>query len=86
MPGGVDFMRFLATSITFMVHLKDVKVSIDERCIGHINKSPGLGAVDPPIELKHSSPSKLMVVNRLQRHRKHDALLRQQNAWPDYGI
>ena len=72
MPEAIDFMRFLATSITFMVHLKDVRVVLDGHCIGRISKFPGLvESVDLPIEFKHSSPSKMMVVNKLKRHRKY---------------
>ena len=72
MPEAIDFMRFLATSITFMVHLKDVRVVLDGRCIGRISKFPGLvESVDLPIEFKHSSPSKMMAVNKLERHRKY---------------
>ncbi|KAH0828805.1 hypothetical protein J3R83DRAFT_3253 [Lanmaoa asiatica] len=69
MPGVIDLMRFLATSITFMVHLKDVGVFLNEHCIGHIEKFPGMAkAVDLPVALERSSPSKMVVVDRLECH------------------
>lgn len=71
MPEAIDLMRFLATSITFMVHLKSVAVFLDEICIGRIEKTPELAEIiGLPYALNRSSPSKTMVVNQLQRHRR----------------
>jgi len=70
-PEAIDLMRFLATSITFMVHLESVAVFLDENCIGRIEKTPGPAEnIDLPDALNHSSPSETMVVTRLQRHRR----------------
>ncbi|KAI9455535.1 hypothetical protein HD554DRAFT_273220 [Boletus coccyginus] len=67
MPEAIDLMRFLAASITFMVHLGGVAVFLDENCIGRIEKTTGLAEIiDFPIAFNHS---KAMVVDRLQRHR-----------------
>jgi len=71
MPEATDLMKFLATSITFMVHLESVAVFLDENCIGRIGKTPGsIEIIDLPDALDHSSPEKTMVVNQLQCHRR----------------
>lgn len=70
-PPAFDFMRFLASSITFMVHLNDIGVYFDEHRIGHIRKSPGVAkAVDLPRGLKRSSQSNIMNVKGVQSHRE----------------
>ena len=70
-PPAFDFMRFLASSITFMVHLNDVGVYFDEHRIGYIKKSPGVAkAVDIPRGLKRSSQSGIVNVKGAQSHRK----------------
>ena len=70
-PPAFDFMRFLASSITFMVHLNDVSVYFDEHCIGRINKSPGVAkAIDLPRGLKRSSQLNVMNVKAVQSHRE----------------
>ncbi|KIK92678.1 hypothetical protein PAXRUDRAFT_829728 [Paxillus rubicundulus Ve08.2h10] len=66
-PPAFDFMRFLASSITFMVHLNEVGVFFDEHRIGHIKKSPGLPkALDLPRALRRSSDQKVMNVKGIQ--------------------
>ena len=71
-PDKIDFMRFLATSITFMAHLETVEVFLDRDCLGCINKTTGhTEVVDSPISLPHSSPSGMMAVHQLQRHRRY---------------
>lgn len=68
MPEAIDLMRFLAASITFMVHLGGVAVFLDEKCIGRIEKTTGLAEIiNFPIVFNHS---KAMVVDRLRRHRR----------------
>ncbi|KAH0825764.1 hypothetical protein J3R83DRAFT_8923 [Lanmaoa asiatica] len=68
-PPAFDFMRFLASSITFMVHLNDVAVYFDEHRIGHIKKSPGVAkTIDLPKGLKRSSQSNVMNVKGVQSH------------------
>ena len=70
-PPLLEFMQFLASSITFMVNLREVGVFIDEHCIGHIKKLPGtIQAVDIPGELKRSSPLGIMNVKEIQCHRE----------------
>ncbi|KAI9454957.1 hypothetical protein HD554DRAFT_2149343 [Boletus coccyginus] len=63
MPPVADFMQFLASSITFMAHLKDVAVFFDHYRVGQINKSQRqFRAIPIPTELLRSSPEKNMVV------------------------
>lgn len=69
MPPVSEFMQFLASSITFMVHLNDVTVFFDDHRVGQINKSLGQPQVIPiPTELKRSSPEKNMVVKSVQQY------------------
>jgi hypothetical protein len=71
MPPVSEFMQFLASSITFMVHLKDVVVFFDHDFVGQINKSLGQSQ-DIPIstELKQWSPGKNMIVKSVQKYRE----------------
>ncbi|KAI6094846.1 hypothetical protein F5141DRAFT_1295920 [Pisolithus sp. B1] len=71
MPSLSEFMQFLASSITFMVHLKDVTVFFDHHRLGQITKSLRRSLVTPiPPELKRSSPEKNMTVKSVRQHRK----------------
>jgi hypothetical protein len=70
-PPALEFMRFLASSITFMVNLREVGVFVDEHCIGRIKKLPGsIQAVGISGELKRSSPLSIMNVKDIQCHRE----------------
>ncbi|KAG1888113.1 hypothetical protein F4604DRAFT_1715581 [Suillus subluteus] len=66
-PQPFDLTRFLASSITFMVHLRSVSVFLDSHRLAHLTKSPGV-----PKELglskvlKKSSGSGLMSVKSVQ--------------------
>jgi hypothetical protein len=76
-PPALEFMRFLASSITFMVNLREVGVFVDEYCIGRIKKLPGtIQAVEVPGELKRSSPLSIMNVKDIQCHRERGLWLR----------
>ncbi|KAG6375323.1 hypothetical protein JVT61DRAFT_3551 [Boletus reticuloceps] len=75
-PPPLEFMRFLASSITFMVNLRELGVFFDEHCIGCIKKFPGtIQPVAVPGELKRSSPLNIMNVIELQYHRESDLCL-----------
>ncbi|KAI6027972.1 hypothetical protein PISMIDRAFT_91498 [Pisolithus microcarpus 441] len=75
MPPVLEFMQFLASSITFMVQLKDVTVFFNDCRVGQINKSLGQPQVIPiPTELKRSSPEKNMIVKSVQQYRKFSDL------------
>ncbi|KIJ58355.1 hypothetical protein HYDPIDRAFT_119620 [Hydnomerulius pinastri MD-312] len=69
MPPVSEFMQFLASSITFMVHLKDVTVFFDHHRVGQINKSLGQSQAIPiPTELERLSPEKNMIVKSVQQY------------------
>jgi len=70
-PPAFDFMRFLASSITFMVNINDIAVFFDNYRIGHLMKSPGVARNIPiPEALKCSSPMNIMNVKAVQCHRE----------------
>ncbi|KAI6004333.1 hypothetical protein EDC04DRAFT_2908168 [Pisolithus marmoratus] len=71
MPPVSQFMQFLASSITFMVHLRDVTVFFNHHRVGKINRSLGEFQVIPiPTELKPSSPKENMIVKSVAKYRK----------------
>ena len=70
-PQPFDFTRFLASSITFMRHLLDVSVFLDDKRLSRLTKSPGSPkALSLPKGLRASSPLNTMTVNGLQTTRK----------------
>ncbi|KAI6152579.1 hypothetical protein BKA82DRAFT_4013016 [Pisolithus tinctorius] len=71
MPPVSELMQFLASSITFMVDLKDVTVFFDDYLVGQINKSLGQSQAIPiPAELVRWTPEKNLIVKSVERHRK----------------
>jgi len=70
-PPPLEFMRFLASSIMFMVNLTEVRVFVDEHRIGRIKKLSGKGriqAIDVPRELKRSSLLSIMNAKEIRCH------------------
>ncbi|KAI0781217.1 hypothetical protein BD413DRAFT_667167 [Trametes elegans] len=66
-PPPFDFTRFLASSITFMRHLLDVSVFLDDKRLSRLTKTPGAPrVVGIPKGLKPSSPLNTMTVNSIQ--------------------
>nr|VWO98846.1 Uncharacterized protein [Ganoderma boninense] len=66
-PQPFDFTRFLASSITFMRHLLDVSVFLDDKRLSRLTKSPGSPqTLTLPKGLRASSPLNTMTVNGLQ--------------------
>ncbi|KAH9901111.1 hypothetical protein C8Q73DRAFT_742765 [Cubamyces lactineus] len=66
-PPPFDFTRFLASSITFMRHLLDVSVFLDDKRLCRLTKTPGQPkALGIPKGLKPSSPLGTMQVSGLQ--------------------
>ncbi|KAI0670652.1 hypothetical protein C8Q78DRAFT_1037269 [Trametes maxima] len=66
-PPPFDFTRFLASSITFMRHLLDVSVFLDDKRLSRLTKAPGAPkALSIPKGLKPSSPLNMMQVNGVQ--------------------
>lgn len=71
MPPVLELMRFLASSITFMVRLSEVGVFVDGHCIGRIKKLPRtIQAVGVSDELHRSSPLGVMNVQEIQCRRE----------------
>lgn len=69
MPPVSELMQFLASSITFMVDLKDVTVFFDDYPVGQINKSLGQSQAIPiPVELVRWTPEKNLIVKSVERH------------------
>lgn len=70
-PRAFDFTRFLASSITFMVHLKEVSVYLDDRRISRLTKDPGAPkSISISKGLKRTSPTGIMHVKEVQTTRK----------------
>ncbi|KAI6022005.1 hypothetical protein EDC04DRAFT_2937394 [Pisolithus marmoratus] len=90
MPPFSELIQFLASSITFMVHLKDVTVFFDNRPVGQIIKSVGQSQAIPiPSELERSSPEKIMFVESVRQYRKsfhHSPItIKARVMHPQYG-
>jgi hypothetical protein len=69
-PVVFDFTRFLASSITFMVHLSDVSVFLDDKRLAMLTKTSGIPkAIDIPKGLKSSSLLGIMNVAGVQTTR-----------------
>ncbi|KAI6008466.1 hypothetical protein EDC04DRAFT_3146424 [Pisolithus marmoratus] len=83
MPPVSEFMQFLSSSITFMVHLKDVTVFFDNHPVGQINKSVGqTKAIRIPTELERSSSQKIMFVESVQQY---PITIKAKIMHPQYG-
>lgn len=70
-PIAFDLTRFLASSITFMVHMREVSVFLDGRRLARLTKDPGQPLVVAlPCGLKTSSPSNTMHVTGIKQTRE----------------
>ena len=70
-PPLSELVQFLASSITFMVHLEDVTVFLDDCCVAQVSKSLGRPHTIPiPAELKRLSPEENMMVKLVSQCRK----------------
>lgn len=66
-PQPFDLTRFLASSITFMVHLRSVSVFLDSHRLAHLTKSLGVPKeLELPKVLKKSSGLGMMSVKSVQ--------------------
>ncbi|PPQ89567.1 hypothetical protein CVT25_012239 [Psilocybe cyanescens] len=66
-PIAFDFTRFLASSLTFMGHLREVCVYFDDKRLVKLNKAPGMPqSLGIPKGLKSRSPSGIMTVENVQ--------------------
>jgi predicted secreted acid phosphatase len=78
MPGAFDFIRFVASSITFMTHLSEVTVYLDDKRLAKLTKAPGVPkAVEIPKGLKRSSALNIMRITGVKSTRMY---LRSQSA------
>ncbi|TFK45667.1 hypothetical protein OE88DRAFT_1668942 [Heliocybe sulcata] len=67
LPPAFDFTRFLASSITFMAHLREVSLFLDDKRLARLVKTPGHPkALGIPRGLKSTSPGGGMVVKGIQ--------------------
>lgn len=70
MPVAFDLTRFLASSITFMAHVREVSVLFDGLPLVRLSKDPGSpNVVIIPRGLRISSPSNMMFVKAISSRR-----------------
>lgn len=66
-PAPFDFTKFLVSSITFMVHLREVSVYFDDRRLVHLTKDAGTPKqLTIPRNLRCTSTQGLMTVKGLK--------------------
>ncbi|KAG6908391.1 hypothetical protein DXG01_004820 [Tephrocybe rancida] len=66
-PVAFDFTRFLTSSITFMTYLSEVSLFLDDKCLAHIKKTPGIPKeLGLPKGLQASSTSGIMTVKDIK--------------------
>ena len=66
-PAAFDFTRFLASSITFMVHLREVSVYFDDMQLVHLTKDVGIPKqLAIPPGLNSTSPMGFMNIKGLK--------------------
>lgn len=69
-PAAFDFTRFLASSLTFMVHLLEVSVFMDGMRLSKLTKDSGVAQpATIPKGLKVSSPQGIMQVTGIHTTR-----------------
>ena len=69
-PAAFDFTRFLVSSITFMVHLREVSVYFDEKRLVHLTKDAGAPKqLSIPRNLRPTSIQGIMKVKGLKSTR-----------------
>ena len=70
-PAAFDFTRFLASSITFMVHLREVSVYFDDKRLVRLTKDAGIPKqLTIPPGLNSTSPMGFMNIQGLKSTRK----------------
>ena len=70
-PPSFEFIRFLASSITFMAQLGEISVFLDDWRLARLVKDPGSpNKLAIPKGLKSSSPANVMHVKAIQSHRE----------------
>ena len=70
-PAAFDFIRFLVSSITFMVHIREVGVYFDDKRLAHLTKDVGIPKrLAIPSGLSPTSALEFMRVEGLKSTRK----------------
>lgn len=70
-PPAFDFVRFLASSITFMVQLREISVFLDDWRLARLVKDPGAPiSLTIPKGLKPTSPLNIMHIKSIRSNRK----------------
>lgn len=70
MPNAFDLTRFLASSITFMTHLSEVSVFLDDHRLARLTKYAGPPReLDVPLGLRRTSDLGLMHVQGIKAKR-----------------
>lgn len=71
-PTPFDFTRFLASSITFMTHIQEIKVFFDDKCLACLTKTSGVAnSLSIPKNLNNSSRLGVMTatgINKICTH------------------
>ncbi|EMD37151.1 hypothetical protein CERSUDRAFT_115067 [Gelatoporia subvermispora B] len=71
-PKAFDFTRFLTSSITFMAHLNEVSVYLDDQRLTKLTKDPGVPKSIPlPSGLKSQTPMSTMKATGIQTKPLH---------------
>src|ERR1700731_2689190 len=66
-PPASEFIRFLASSLTFMVHLSEVSVYFDKHCLTKLTKASGIPKpLSIPTGLTATSPQSIMTVEAIK--------------------
>jgi hypothetical protein len=72
-PPAFDFTRFLVSSITFMAHLSEVSVYLDDKRLARLTKDTAIPKqITIPRGLKTLSTQGLMKVKEIKITRKYD--------------
>lgn len=67
MPTAFDFVRFLASSITFMAHLDQVTVWLDGTQLAKLTKDKGLPKeLSIPDGLRHTSEAEMLIMRKVK--------------------
>ena len=75
-PVAFDFTRFLASSLTFMRHLREVSVYFDDKRLVRLHKTSGIPRdLGIPKGLNNRSPSGIMTVDNIQSTCMHSDLI-----------
>ena len=82
-PAALDFTRFLASSITFMMHLSEISVYFDDKRLIRLSKNRGVSKEMPMLNgLKGTSPEGMMNVRSIETTREFCCNSRRIHLYP----